>query len=1478
MMKMRKRNGSCLGAGRMRETLVRWGGVFAVLAIICAAAFPAITKTKDMAGRLDGVGVSIEAADGAIPDDASLVLNRVLLPGAGEEGDGPKDGSLRRLTEYEAEKILKAARNGDGTVEGKILNVVDISLEHKGSEIEPSDAVRLRIQSDLIRKANQPAIVHLDDKGNAALFTVLDENGETICLDENDKASARDMESTMLAKSEEPVLRGVDELSGMTDSFSVYAIVDLVANSQGSEENVSTEPFEFADSTGNVDVHVSAPASAFPAGTTMRLSMVETGDVMNTVSQAVGGEIAVVQAVDIAFCNAEGVEIEPSEPINVTMRPHGTEIDAENSKLVHIGAEETTVVDNASFDGEQVTFDSDEFSTYAIIIILGAPGEHIYEGDGVTIKVSYGKDAGLPNGTEMVIRELEKGTPEYEEYFARTEKALNMDEGEIDKENISLGDQFEYLFGGGYKLTDARIYDIELFYNGAKIEPAAPVNVETHYDDADKVDDENMKIVHFADDGTEIISNLDVKTTKKSGATISYQQESFSVTAMAMASDRGNGGWWFTDANNPARNQTHRLRFRYNYNNSGVFEMGYPGNYKVSPYKDNADWSWPGDPGYPFAKESGRLEEGTTIEAIMKALATAARSNAGEYYQSCAGVDFLMYGTYTVDDANWKANGSRNDGFAETEVWTGEFYGSSWGKPLSNGGAWKDKSISITRATDFNGPLIHITSSSKHPVHARTHVVINNSASGQTAVMIENEALLMMEVDSHIIGGNNKNGAVGTGVYLDKGGSVEFFDNSFVTNMNVAVEQKNGKTRLKTSPNPFGESNGRYNMNDGNTTGVALWPGQSIGKWIGTLSEKMKPVPILLRNLDEWKSGDIVMDSGRWWRDEVHSGAAHDEMYGAVVASDLGSNKFYFQKPEGGVNMALEYYSGGKEYTSDTVTKPAGGEQIIGPRERYPVIRFTRGTVYNANTKIWYRTLYDAVNNENPMITDMTDNSLKKGRKVQSGDELVFYGSTVEDKIVTIPEGVTNLTIRTSNEKEMSNDSRSGSACTAEIQKGIVIEDGADVTFRGGDRGGLTLDSSGADTIITNNGTLNLKDGVTLGKGKYGVKQNGTFNLYEGVRFENNAIADVRLEAENPGEINKYITLHAANPATNVKVELANQFNGRDVVVQGDDKVDLGEGFLGKFPLTNLDSENYKYVYNGTGGPNGTRALELKQTGSALIKITKVDSEDINTKIPGVKFTIYDSENREYTAPLTDDKNPHVTDENGETSITVKKGVYTIKETQYASGYVNSEVTCKFEITSADDERFELNILEGGFDEFRKVDDTNFIVTVKNTPKMEEVQFVKTDGAKPLVNVEFEMYDRNPATDQDAQPAYIGKSNDKGEIVWKDNLQKLNFRIQKDYWLVETKTPAGYAPLPVTKITIEDDDNYTVTTDNICVTGQKENDGTVKFTVVNEAGKPLPNTGGIGTTIYTAIGLALIVIAGLAFLAARNRRKGYGRI
>jgi len=70
------------------------------------------------------------------------------------------------------------------------------------------------------------------------------------------------------------------------------------------------------------------------------------------------------------------------------------------------------------------------------------------------VSVEYGKDAEIPKGAELKVREIEKGTEEYKSYLAVAEEKISG------------------------KIVDAGFLDIEIEYNGSKIEPKAPVKVE----------------------------------------------------------------------------------------------------------------------------------------------------------------------------------------------------------------------------------------------------------------------------------------------------------------------------------------------------------------------------------------------------------------------------------------------------------------------------------------------------------------------------------------------------------------------------------------------------------------------------------------------------------------------------------------------------------------------------------------------------------------------------------------------------------------------------------------------------------------------------------------------------------------------------------------------------------------------------------------------------------------------------------------
>ena len=88
------------------------------------------------------------------------------------------------------------------------------------------------------------------------------------------------------------------------------------------------------------------------------------------------------------------------------------------------------------------------------------------------------------------------------------------------------------------------------------------------------------------------------------------------------------------------------------------------------------------------------------------------------------------------------------------------------------------------------------------------------------------------------------------------------------------------------------------------------------------------------------------------------------------------------------------------------------------------------------------------------------------------------------------------------------------------------------------------------------------------------------------------------------------------------------------------------------------------------------------------------------------------------------------------------------------------------------------------------------------------------------------------------------------------------------YAAVETKAPAGYNGL--------DDPEYIEIKGQIDdATGKPVEDGydaTVTLNVINKAGSLLPETGGMGTVLFTVIGAVLIIAVGTSFVVSRKRR------
>ena len=284
----------------------------------------------------------------------------------------------------------------------------------------------------------------------------------------------------------------------------------------------------FTGQVGNLSVHITAPAGAFPADTEMVVSPVEDPDILNAATAEVEGEIVQVQAVDICFYAADGSEIEPLIPIQVEIVPlevTDQEAQAEQT-LVHVDDELTaTVVEQEDKDAPEVRFESDSFSAYVVVYTKIEKTVLASNGHNYKVAVTYGAGSGIPmTGADLSVTEItaEDNTDSdtssmygksYEEYVSYTERALGITEGSA-----------EYI-----RLFDIRIVDI----NGEKIQPAEGSKVDVRIELADKNVSaeaaENTVVVHFADDSDEPDVMQDVTVD---GTVISFATEGFSAYAI----------------------------------------------------------------------------------------------------------------------------------------------------------------------------------------------------------------------------------------------------------------------------------------------------------------------------------------------------------------------------------------------------------------------------------------------------------------------------------------------------------------------------------------------------------------------------------------------------------------------------------------------------------------------------------------------------------------------------------------------------------------------------------------------------------------------------------------------------------------------------------------------------------------------------------------------------------------------------------
>ena len=237
--------------------------------------------------------------------------------------------------------------------------------------------------------------------------------------------------------------------------------------------------------------------------------------------------------VDVNIVSATEGTVTPEADIDVDIAYKETEEIAEgtvmqalsfNGRTPEVEKDALVYGGETHVDGLQVT--TDQLPVYAIVGTEILSTQVITaNGETYTIEVTYGPEAGIPEGAELYAKEI-VDPEKYDGYLLQAEDALSNENDDV-------------------SISYARFFDIEIRVNGEKTEPKAPVEVRIINSISPNIEtEETMSIVHFADEGTEIINDLSIS---EDGKEITYSQDGFSVTGEVAGTFSGNN-WPSTES------------------------------------------------------------------------------------------------------------------------------------------------------------------------------------------------------------------------------------------------------------------------------------------------------------------------------------------------------------------------------------------------------------------------------------------------------------------------------------------------------------------------------------------------------------------------------------------------------------------------------------------------------------------------------------------------------------------------------------------------------------------------------------------------------------------------------------------------------------------------------------------------------------------------------------------------------------------
>lgn len=194
-----------------------------------------------------------------------------------------------------------------------------------------------------------------------------------------------------------------------------------------------------------------------------------------------------------------------------------------------------------------------------------------YSGPDYTVSVSYGAEAGLPEGVELEVSEIPSDSEDYQAYCAQALEALGSEGGSAAEE-----------------LVFARFFDIRFTLDGQEYEPAAPVSVTITYASVPESDGSGgCKAIHFGEDGTEVL-DVETKEQEEGATSFTHTQDSFSVVGDVVTKEINNNS---TDVGPNSLPVDYYVCIDDEWVCVGTTKTGWYGDYTVTDWSDyNRDY------------------------------------------------------------------------------------------------------------------------------------------------------------------------------------------------------------------------------------------------------------------------------------------------------------------------------------------------------------------------------------------------------------------------------------------------------------------------------------------------------------------------------------------------------------------------------------------------------------------------------------------------------------------------------------------------------------------------------------------------------------------------------------------------------------------------------------------------------------------------------------------------------------------------